>query len=257
MFQKQVVSFKYSSPSSSLNMDVYLIQATMKALCKQKEIKSFEYRPLASLLIGFLSDVLVTEQRSVIFSHFTFLIVSCHVSFNCGFLHTLLSICKLVVNIGITYLSYLYAMASSEKRFTRYAKHMETLFKATKFERIVQNVRNGYGILNNQTINFCNEQFCQALGTKTKAQAIHNLKSILRKPRPHHQNGTMQSKIDPNARVSKQFSEKGVTFQRTVSVMEDILNFLKNRPSVDLDEDIEYFLERTDVKTNQKFYRFF
>ncbi len=32
--------------------------------------------------------------------------------------------------------------------------------------------------------------------------------------------------------------------------MEDILNFLKNRPSVDLDEDIEYFLERTDIKTN-------
>lgn len=39
--------------------------------------------------------------------------------------------------------------------------------------------------------------------------------------------------------------------------MEDILNFLKNRPSVEADEDIEYFLERTDIKTNQKYYRFF
>ncbi len=39
--------------------------------------------------------------------------------------------------------------------------------------------------------------------------------------------------------------------------MEDILNFLKNRPTVEADEDIEYFLERMDVKTNQKYYRFF
>lgn len=39
--------------------------------------------------------------------------------------------------------------------------------------------------------------------------------------------------------------------------MEDILNFLKNRPSVETDEDIEYFLEKTETKSNQKFYRFF
>ncbi len=39
--------------------------------------------------------------------------------------------------------------------------------------------------------------------------------------------------------------------------MEDILNFLKNRPSVEIDEDVEYFQEKTDLKTNQKFYRFF
>ncbi len=48
-----------------------------------------------------------------------------------------------------------------------------------------------------------------------------------------------------------------MNINRTVSVMEDILNFLKNRPSVETDEDIEYFLERTDIKTNQKYYRFF
>ena len=201
------------------------------------------------MLIGYLSDVLLTERQSVSFGFITFLMMNCNVSFN-GFFNILLSMLKLVVNISISYVCYLYTLESQTKRFTNYAKHMETLFKATKFERIVQNVRNGYGILNNQTIHFCNEQFCQALGTKTKAQAIHNLKSILRKPRPHHPNGTLQTKIDPTGRVSQQFSEKGVQFQRTVSVMEDILNFLKNRPSVDLDEDIEYFLERTDIKTN-------
>ncbi len=172
MFQKQLGLFRYSQQSSSLNMDVYLNQkATMNSLCKQPNNNTLNcnYRPLGSILIGFLSDVLVTEQKSVIFSLITFLIVNSQVSFNSGILLTLLSMCKLIVNIGITYLCYLYTVVSSEKRFTRYAKHMETLFKATKFERIVQNVRNGYGILNNQTIHFCNEQFCQALGAKTKA----------------------------------------------------------------------------------------
>jgi hypothetical protein len=45
--------------------------------------------------------------------------------------------------------------------------------------------------------------------------------------------------------------------RNTVSVMEDILNFLKNRPSVETDEDIEYYLERIDGKSNTKYYRFF
>ncbi len=39
--------------------------------------------------------------------------------------------------------------------------------------------------------------------------------------------------------------------------MEDILNFLKNCPTVEVDEDIEYYLEKLDIKTNQKYYRFF
>lgn len=39
--------------------------------------------------------------------------------------------------------------------------------------------------------------------------------------------------------------------------MEDILNFLKNRPSVEAEEDIEYQFERLDAKSNQKFIRFF
>lgn len=61
---------------------------------------------------------------------------------------------------------------------------METLFKATKYERIVQNVRNGYAILNYSIIHFSNEQFCTTLGAKTNAQAIHILKQITRKSRP-------------------------------------------------------------------------
>jgi hypothetical protein len=39
--------------------------------------------------------------------------------------------------------------------------------------------------------------------------------------------------------------------------MEDILNFLKNKPLIDPDEDIEFYLERTDHKSNQKYIRFF
>ena len=39
--------------------------------------------------------------------------------------------------------------------------------------------------------------------------------------------------------------------------MEDILSFLKNRPTIEADEDLEFYLERLDHKTNQKFYRFF
>jgi hypothetical protein len=57
--------------------------------------------------------------------------------------------------------------------------------------------------------------------------------------------------------MSQQFSDRNIHMSRTVSVMEDILNFLKNRPTVETDEDIEYFLERMDLKTNQKYYRFF
>jgi hypothetical protein len=74
--------------------------------------------------------------------------MNCYVSFD-GFFILILSMTKLVVNIGISYVCYLYTQESHNKRFTHYAKNMETLFKATKFERIVQNVRNGYGILNN------------------------------------------------------------------------------------------------------------
>ena len=74
--------------------------------------------------------------------------MNCHVSFN-GFFDVILSMTKLMINIGISYVCYLYTLESNNKRFTHYAKNMETLFKATKFERIVQNVRNGYGILNN------------------------------------------------------------------------------------------------------------
>ena len=71
-----------------------------------------------------------------------------------------------------------------DKRVENYRVKMETLFKATRYERIVSNVRNGYGILNYSAIHFCNEQFCNTLGAKTKAQAIHALRSIVRKPRP-------------------------------------------------------------------------
>jgi hypothetical protein len=39
--------------------------------------------------------------------------------------------------------------------------------------------------------------------------------------------------------------------------MEDILNFLKNKPLIEPDEDIEFYLERTDHKSNQKYIRFF
>lgn len=42
-------------------------------------------------------------------------------------------------------------------RYEAYRRKMETLFKANKYERIVSNVRNGYGILNQSVIHFCNE----------------------------------------------------------------------------------------------------
>jgi len=44
---------------------------------------------------------------------------------------------------------------------------------------------------------------------------------------------------------------------KTVSVMEDMVNFLRNKPSVELNEDIEYQLEKIDPRNNQKFIRFF
>jgi hypothetical protein len=59
--------------------------------------------------------------------------------------------------------------AENQKHQENYYRKIEYLFKATKSERIVQNVRNGYGILNYSAIHFCNDQFCQTLGAKTKA----------------------------------------------------------------------------------------
>ena len=44
---------------------------------------------------------------------------------------------------------------------------------------------------------------------------------------------------------------------KTVSVMEDMINFLRNKPSVELNEDIEYHLDKIDPRTNQKYIRFF
>ncbi len=76
---------------------------------------------------------------------------------------------KLAVNILLLSVSILNLKLEYDKNLERYRKSMETLFKATRTERIVQNVRNGYGILNNQLIHFCNDQFCQTLGAKTKA----------------------------------------------------------------------------------------
>jgi len=39
--------------------------------------------------------------------------------------------------------------------------------------------------------------------------------------------------------------------------MEDIFNLLKGKPSVDVGEEIEFYLARIDHRANQKFYRFF
>lgn len=39
--------------------------------------------------------------------------------------------------------------------------------------------------------------------------------------------------------------------------MEDIVNFLRNKPTVELEEDIEYYLEKLDPRINKKFIRFF
>jgi hypothetical protein len=88
-----------------------------------------------------------------------------------------------LANITLATISYAFLYSDRPKRFEVYRVKMETLFKATRYERIVQNVRNGYGILNYSIIHFCNEQFCNTLGAKTKAQAIHLLKQISRKSR--------------------------------------------------------------------------
>lgn len=44
---------------------------------------------------------------------------------------------------------------------------------------------------------------------------------------------------------------------RQYSLMEDIMNSLRNVKNVELKEEIEYFWERVDPKSKQKYYRFF
>lgn len=39
--------------------------------------------------------------------------------------------------------------------------------------------------------------------------------------------------------------------------MEDMINFLRNKPTVEIEEEIEYFLEKLDPRINKKFIRFF
>lgn len=72
---------------------------------------NFIIRPLLSILIGYLSNVLLTENLSVSFAFYTLFIINCHVSFN-GLFNMILSMSKLVINIGISYVSYLYTLES-------------------------------------------------------------------------------------------------------------------------------------------------
>ena len=39
--------------------------------------------------------------------------------------------------------------------------------------------------------------------------------------------------------------------------MDDMVNFLRSRPIIEMNEDIEYYLEKVDARTKQKFIRFF
>ena len=39
--------------------------------------------------------------------------------------------------------------------------------------------------------------------------------------------------------------------------MEDILNLLRNKPGIQINEDVEFNMERMDHRTNQKYLRFF
>ena len=75
---------------------------------------------------------------------------------------------------------------------------------------------------------------------------MHLLKQIKRK------NIASISTSNNVASISKASnnSEKVNTSNRVVCVMEDILNILRNKPSVELNEDIEYSLDRFDHKTN-------
>jgi hypothetical protein len=72
---------------------------------------NFIIRPLLSILIGYLSNVLLTENLSVSFAFYTLFMINCHVSFN-GFFNMILSMSKLVINIGISYVCYLYTLES-------------------------------------------------------------------------------------------------------------------------------------------------
>ena len=40
-------------------------------------------------------------------------------------------------------------------------------------------------------------------------------------------------------------------------MIEDIIFFMKDNPQIELDEDIEYTMERFDSRANQRFIRFF
>jgi hypothetical protein len=52
-------------------------------------------------------------------------------------------------------------------------------------------------------------------------------------------------------------SDKNLLASRTITVMEDIINFLNYRRLFEPEEDVEFHLERIDHRSMQKYYRFF
>lgn len=72
--------------------------------------------------------------------------------------------------------------SEKEKKFRKYMEKSELKFNEAKYEKLVSNVKNGYGIFTNNAILYCNDQFKSTIGTKSNVQAMHSLRTIYRKP---------------------------------------------------------------------------
>jgi hypothetical protein len=64
------------------------------------------------------------------------------------YLKILVCVVKFGINVVLSYISMMIVSLELNKASESYLRHIETVFKASRSERIVQNVRNGYGILN-------------------------------------------------------------------------------------------------------------
>ncbi|CDW79053.1 multi-sensor hybrid histidine kinase [Stylonychia lemnae] len=144
---------------------------------------------------------------------------------------------------ALCYISYMKLLEFQVRQFDEYKRVNQLTHKYGRYERIFSNMRFGYAILSYQNVHFQNDNFRKTLGIKQDSQ-------IRRRQRIMHQNGH-----------SKQIDMKGEKSQppqiKTVSVMEDMINFLRNKPTVEINEEIEYQLEKIDSRINQKYLRFF
>eukprot|EP00347_Sterkiella_histriomuscorum_P019208 403342524 len=195
--------------------------------------------------VWFISLKGLFHDKTKIAAHVTFIILFTRFTINLNqFVFDLSS------NIFIAYFSMKKLHSMEIYRYEEFKRVNELSHKYGRYERIFQNMRSGYAILSYQAIHFQNENFKKTLGIKQDIQIFPVLKQIKRRMRLFGQG----SNQNDSSGIEKKNNTQVIKF---VSAMEDLVNFLRNKPTVEINEEIEYYSEKIDSRSGQKYIKFF